>query len=137
MTKLRKQLVVIEQPAILPHQQVEEIALFNADGSVWAPSGGGGVAFNQLDVNAVGVEGALNNTWQTFPFTTAGDPDPIGDLFSWDAETGYVSVARDAIVSINFYVSVHSPEEESLLEAYWWHGDEDDTGPWYYYVYEA
>lgn len=56
MTKLVKQLVVREQPAILPNQQVEDVALFLPDGSVYAapesePSEGSVVTYGNISLS--------------------------------------------------------------------------------------
>lgn len=44
MTKLTKQMVVVEQPAIQEHQQTEAVALFSPDGSPYSSPGGGASA---------------------------------------------------------------------------------------------
>jgi hypothetical protein len=105
--------------------EVTDVYRGNASTNSWeriGPGGEGGssgVAGSQITLNKGTYDAIPVSEWTTFPFTSAGDPDPIGDLFSWDDETGFVTVARDAYVGVTTYINVNNAGADGQISAYW------------------
>lgn len=96
----------------------------------------GGIGFGQITVNRGGSRVALvDSDWTPLTWDEATDPDPIGDLFTWD-EDGPITVARDALITATAYADFRNDHEteDATGELYFWHGENDDEGPWYYFV---